>query len=120
MKHDMERVDLGLTSKFHRQLCARCTCGWLTDVVDNPNKVDDEIQAHQRAVIRERIDHGPQRPALKTTLKHYERMAAHPASTVREKTLWETLAEEVRVRIAQTTVDNTLGQDSLFDDLEES
>ncbi len=119
MKHEMETVDLGLTTRFHRQLCARCTCGWLTDVVDNLNKVDDGKEDHLRQVIRERIHHGPARPNLSTVLKHYERMAAHPASTVREKTQWETLAEEVRQRIVQTTVDNTIGQYELFDEPEE-
>jgi len=120
MEHHLSRIDLGTDKRFFQQLCARCSCGHLTDVVHDLNSLSDVEDHHVRQAKRESLGLGPKRPALKTTLKHYEKMAAHPASTVTERTQWATLADEVRQRIEQTTVDHTISQGSLLDLLEES
>lgn len=119
MNHDLTVVDLGNDTRHHRRLCARCTCGFLTPVVSSIKDNDDEMTAHQRDARRLRLGLGVKTPNLKTTLKHYETMAAHPAATIPERTQWVRLAEEVRLRIEQTTVDHTIGQDSLLDLLQE-
>ena len=119
MEHDLTIIDLGNDQRFRRQLCARCTCGHLTPVVHSTKDNDDEMTAHQREALRLRLGLGVRVPNLKTTLKHYEMMEAHPACTIPERTQWSKLAEETRQRIEQTTVDNTLGQGDLFDLSEE-
>lgn len=120
MEHDLEVIDLGRDKRYRRRLCARCTCGHLTPVVDSPETNDDEITAHQREARRLRLGLGVRSPTLKTSLKHYEYMAGHPACTIPEREAWIRLVDETRQRIEQTTVDNTVGQDSLLDLLEES
>lgn len=119
MDHVLTPVDLGTTKDYVRQMCARCSCGYLTDVVHNSNDLDNVISAHEREARRDRLGLGVRTPSLTSSLRHYEKMASHPAATVPERTQWERLAEEVRDRIVQTKVDNTLGQGSLLDMLEE-
>lgn len=115
MDHVLTDADLGTDKRYRRRLCARCTCGYLTPVVGDRQKNDDAKTDHLRQARRDRLGLGVQRPSLTTTLAHYETMAAHPATTIPERSQWNRLAEEIRERIVSTTRDDAIGQDSLFD-----